>query len=302
VTARAALAIGVAVAAIGAPACRKREAPAPVVAADADAGTATVPAIVVLDEVRVTRVEPRRAAALDEAALAARARAALIAGAIVAPDAAPPGARRIRATLALSDDVHPAGDGVQVVVAVEAALAWVDRPAGELPGDRVIAQRTVAAGEAEAAAVALADETVGAVGAELAARRALQIGDDAGLLAALDGEEPERLRFALGLVGERRLRPAAPRLLVLLRHDDAAVAGAALGALVALGDPRQVSAIVDGVDFADHDRLRTLLEAVTALGGPDAVEFLEFVASGHPDAELRERASEGIRRIERRGR
>ena len=45
--------------------------------------------------------------------------------------------------------------------------------------------------------------------------------------------------------------------------------------------------------------MRLVIEAVSAIGGDEAAEFLEYVATGHSDSDLRSRAREGLERIGR---
>jgi hypothetical protein len=51
--------------------------------------------------------------------------------------------------------------------------------------------------------------------------------------------------------------------------------------------------------MGDRLHLFAVIEAVSTLGGEEAVDFLEFVASGHPDGKVRDRAKEGLERLKR---
>jgi HEAT repeat protein len=147
-----------------------------------------------------------------------------------------------------------------------------------------------------------AERAVDEAAAGLAADQALRSASDDDLVARVSagGGDPAQLSWLFVLCGERHLSAAIDPIARQLAAADADVRAAALTALVAIGDPRAVAALVHDVDFQDYDRLRTLIEAVTALGGEDAVDFLEFVASGHPDADIKRRASEGLERLRRR--
>ena len=73
--------------------------------------------------------------------------------------------------------------------------------------------------------------------------------------------------------------------------------GEAVGTLVGIGDQRAVDAMAKSVVFTDHEMLEMVIEAVSVLGGEDARVYLDFVASGHPDAEIKQRAAQALGRL-----
>src|SRR5205823_1427404 len=112
--------------------------------------------------------------------------------------------------------------------------------------------------------------------------------------------DDQQVVWALELAGARKARALVPRITPLLGRAPP-IRDAAITALVAIGDPSAVSAIAAAVDFEDRDALATAIEAAIALGGPDAEDFLEMIATGHHDRDLAARAREGLRRMARRG-
>ena len=62
-------------------------------------------------------------------------------------------------------------------------------------------------------------------------------------------------------------------------------------------DDKTIDCVIAAVP--DHWHRRMVVEAVSAIGGDEAAEFLEYVATGHSDADLRNRAREGLERLGR---
>jgi hypothetical protein len=146
---------------------------------------------------------------------------------------------------------------------------------------------------------ALATDVIAAAGRELGAReheRALAVGE---LSKQLGSADEQQVTWALELAGARRLHALLPAITPLVKQPPP-VRDAAIAALVSIGDPSAVAAITGAVDFEDRDALSTAIEAAIALGGPDADDFLQMIATGHHDSELAARARDGLRRLERR--
>lgn len=68
---------------------------------------------------------------------------------------------------------------------------------------------------------------------------------------------------------------------------------------MALADPTAVPALTDLTDLADRTALTTIVEAVIAIGGDDARDYLG-VMSSHRDPTIAQHAKEGLARLERR--
>jgi hypothetical protein len=129
--------------------------------------------------------------------------------------------------------------------------------------------------------------------AEVAAQaELLRAGDDA-LLAAFDkteNAEPERLVFIVELVARRKLKKAVPKLIVLLKHRDRRVADRSIGALMRLRAREAIKPLTRLAKFRDARRLAQVIDAIAAIGGEEAKQFLEFVAEGHAHPVIRNQA------------
>ena len=66
------------------------------------------------------------------------------------------------------------------------------------------------------------------------------------------------------------------------------------------GDRRAVRALTRLAKFSDTERMAKLIDGVATLGGKEARAYLDFVAGGHPDADIRNLAREAIARSRRR--
>ena len=118
---------------------------------------------------------------------------------------------------------------------------------------------------------------------------------------ALGAPDPDMEVWALEVVAERKIAAARNAVAARLGSERPEVGDAAIQAMVALADESTVGLLTRKANFADHENLRVIMEASIAIGGPDAIEFLEFVASGHPDPEIAERASEGLSHLRKQG-
>jgi hypothetical protein len=275
---------------------------APVAATPPDAADAPAGPIIV-DRVSVRTDD----AELDANALAAALRDSMLhTDAFVGADH-PGSPAKVEVTLAAT--VRP-GDAAKheppvAVVAAQVDVRWlsgiasVDEPAphAHLAIERALAG--AAAAHPDDAVRALATDVMTAAGRDLAAReheRALPVSSLGPLLASADEQQ---VTWALDLAGARRARALVKDITPLVKRPSP-VREAAIAALVAIGDPSAVSAIAGAVDFDDRDQLTTAIEAAIALGGPDADDFLQMIATGHHDADLAARAKEGLDRIARR--
>jgi hypothetical protein len=264
------------------------------------------PEVVGLERVVVRREEPGAGHELydDELAKTFGRELSASPGFLAPGTSSPPPGRRLRRAhgeLVVAGDIRQADGGILLLVAVDATLHWLDGEGGAPPTDRAVAERRLPRGaSAEGKLALLAADVVLEAARGVAARQALRAGDDAAILAELAVADPARLRWALQLAGERRLAAAREPASKLVASAAAGVADAAIDTLVVLGDPRAVPALIAKVDFKDHVRLRQVVEAVVALGGAEATEFLDFVASGHPDPDIKRLAADGLARVRRR--
>jgi len=136
--------------------------------------------------------------------------------------------------------------------------------------------------------------------AELGARRRLRQGSPEALHAALASDGGELRLEAIRSVGERHLAGEAPKLLALLDDPDEPTRDAALGALIALGDRRAVTALTRSRSLRDRRELSKIIEAISILGGQEADDYLSFVAGSHEDDAIRAESTEARARLERR--
>ncbi|HVR02241.1 MAG TPA: HEAT repeat domain-containing protein [Polyangia bacterium] len=135
---------------------------------------------------------------------------------------------------------------------------------------------------------------------ELAARRHLRQGAPEALRAALTADGGELRIEAIRAVGERHLASEASVLLPLLDDPDEPTRDAALGALIALGDRRAVTALTRSRSLHDRRELSKIIEAVSILGGQEADDYLSFLAGSHDDEEIRAEATAARARLLRR--
>ncbi len=219
----------------------------------------------------------------------------------VAPGAATVPAR-IELTIGLAFDGEP-GKERRVDAAVAVRLRWKEDGVTHSMESRVMGQLPITTSDRkqlpararDAFARALADAT-----RELVRKDGIRRGDEAQVIAALDADDPDVRTEAFRAVSERRLAGAVPRLIELLRSPNPEIRDAAIGGLVELGDPRGVKPLVDMVEFSDLDMMRRIIDAVGMIGGDEARDYLEFVASGHETPAVRRLAKEALGRLKRR--
>lgn len=126
----------------------------------------------------------------------------------------------------------------------------------------------------------------------------LRGGGDVALVELLSSGKgtPQLLRFALSQLPKRNIDSAVDLTAPYLSSEHAEVREQAVATLVALGDPRGVDPLTKIAEFADHETMHMVLEAVSVLGGQDAIDYLEFVAAGHSDPEVKARANKALER------
>lgn len=128
----------------------------------------------------------------------------------------------------------------------------------------------------------------------------LAAGDEARIVKALADKDPERLAAAIEIAAVRRVKPAVPDLIKLLKHKEERLADRAIGALVAIGDQRAVKPLTRLTRFQDTAKMAKIIDGIGALGGKEARAYLEFVSSGHEDPDIRNLAAEALARMKQR--
>jgi hypothetical protein len=146
----------------------------------------------------------------------------------------------------------------------------------------------------------LVKQVVGDVMRGLLQRERLRHSDASAVMAALASGDPETRLAAVTAAAERRERQAVTALIERLNDADDTIRDRALGALVEIGDQRAVGPLTKQTKFRDLDGMRKVVDAVASLGGDEARSYLEFVASGHEEREIREMAREALDRMQRK--
>jgi len=208
-------------------------------------------------------------------------------------------------TLTITYDRVDAPTGRSIVCAVEAAIEWQGGGERLTPRVNVLAEKQLVPADQKRApqiAVEMIQQSAVEAARGLVMKEELRQGEDPAILAGLDSNDSDVVLWSLELVADRTLKGGFERALALLKDKDAGVRAAALRALVALKDPRAVGPLAKMANFSNPEELRMVVEAVSAIGGDEAAEFLEYVATGHSDPDLRNRAREGLERIGRHGR
>ncbi|MFO0744722.1 MAG: hypothetical protein U1F43_03475 [Myxococcota bacterium] len=112
-------------------------------------------------------------------------------------------------------------------------------------------------------------------------------------------QHPGILSESASEAGERHLVAAVPDLVRLTAHPNVRVsvrAGAALG-LLKVATPEVLQALVRMTEGPSAQRHLVAIHALADLGTPDARRYLDNLATGHPDAALRELARERLRQL-----
>lgn len=300
-----AAAIGFAlVAACAGPGCRRRIATPP----DAAPPAPPAPALGDITVEDDTPPAARPPVAVDVDRMVERVRAALRASGQFAPAASsgPPRATaRVRVGFAF-EEIRPAKRTGHLLIGVE--LRVEVRPKDGAPARYAENQRAAASVDgsaldpaARAAAFArLLDRTVDDLLSEYTARLRLAEAPPAELVATLRADAGELRVHAIRAIADRRLTAEIPQLLALLEDAEEAVRDAALGALVELRERRAVAILARRREMLDGREMRKIIDAIGALGGEEANDYLSFVAEAHDDDEIRRMAAAALARMQRR--
>lgn len=132
------------------------------------------------------------------------------------------------------------------------------------------------------------------------ARQKLHTGDEGLLLAALEADHGELRDEALRIVGDRHTTAAVPTLLRLLDDEDERIRDGALGALVQLRERKAIKALIDSRSLRDGREMRKIFDAIVALGGEEAEQYLSFVADGHDDEAVRAEARAALAKLKKK--
>ncbi len=211
---------------------------------------------------------------------------------------------RLEMTISITTVEH--GDGNKALLA--AAEAWLRFADGRglEPRENVIVERPLSQAQAASLPRGMASEHAAraalAAGRGIAEKQALRTAPAEQVTSALGSDDEDQVQWALAIVGERKLAEAYDSVIIALRSKTDAVRQSAVGTLVALGDPRGVKPLTEFAEFSDYDNLRMVIEAVSVLGGEEAMEYLQFVATGHPDDGIKQQAADGLARLRKKAR
>jgi HEAT repeat protein len=142
----------------------------------------------------------------------------------------------------------------------------------------------------------LAERAVADLLAAYVARQKMWSADRQAVHAALIAAGDMRLE-AIRVAAARKLRDEVPSLVALLSDDEETIRDAALGALVELRDPRAVPALTKTKSMKDGREMRKIIDALAAIGGQEATDYLSFVADAHEDEEIRKMAKAALFRL-----
>ncbi|MBK7073926.1 MAG: hypothetical protein IPH44_16650 [Myxococcales bacterium] len=208
----------------------------------------------------------------------------------------PAGRRPVPAAIALGFDAATTPDGADRVVTLTASVTWQAPVALPAPRFELAAQGPILDGRTDVATVAVIERLREEACRGLAAQIELLAADD--LAPGLAADDPTLVQWTLALIAARR-PPGLGAAVAALLERPPPVGDAALAALVALGDPATVSALTAQVDLSDAARLGATLDAVIAIGGPDAEAFLQ-VLTAHRSPDVAARATAGLAELRQR--
>ncbi|MDZ4697580.1 MAG: hypothetical protein SGI86_20755 [Deltaproteobacteria bacterium] len=246
-------------------------------------------------------------AGLRPDALTEKARAQLAASGVFQPEANT-AAPRANFAIALLVEIGPGEDAALRAVAAAELKVTVSPPtpaasrflenveaAADAPMPSPESGATAAASRVEAFSDRLLDDLL----RDYIGRVRLGRAKDDAVLAALGSPISDVREEAARISGERKLKAGADRLLVLLSDPEERVRDASLGALIILRERRAVAELGKTRSMRDAREMAKILEAISVLGGPEAVSYLEFVVDAHPDATIQALAREALARTRR---
>lgn len=148
----------------------------------------------------------------------------------------------------------------------------------------------------------LAEDAVVEGGHRMQTAMDLYWGPESAVQAGLKSEVEWKRGISADAAGARALKSAVSPLISLVKAKDEApeIVVKAVGALLAIGDPRAAPAIIDACRHQSPRYVVQMLFALGVLGGRQAQGYLFTVQSGHPDPAVREAAASALEELERR--
>ncbi len=188
---------------------------------------------------------------------------------------------------------------------IQARLRIDVRPENSVPGhfreDGQLQAEVTSSPDAAAATMRrLVESTLDQLVQAYLDRQRLWLGEPQEIKAALNGQDSNLRLEAIRAVAGRKLKTEVPALLHLLSDDDEITRDTALGALVQMRERRAVAELTRSRSMRDRREMRKIVDAVAAIGGKEAADYLAFVADAHEDEELRAMARAALERLARK--
>lgn len=131
--------------------------------------------------------------------------------------------------------------------------------------------------------------------------RLLDVAEERDIISALANSDERVQLFAVQRLGERRSKAAVEPLIGLLNQKTRPeLALRAIGALIAIGDPRAAEPMIELAHNQDPQFVLQVVFALAALGGPTAEGYLVTLASGHPVEAVRRGAEDALAELSRK--
>jgi len=200
--------------------------------------------------------------------------------------------------------VEEGSDGSPAVIAViEATVRFEDGVASLQPQMNILAEREFTSkerGNLDGIVAEHVERAAADASAALILKEKIRVGPPDAAITGLRSPDLDLRAWALAVIGDRHLTEAFDQVVASLQSERDEERDAAIGALLSMRDPRAVGPLTRLAEFGDHGLMRRVIDAVATLGGDEAQDYLEFVASGHPDDDIKRQAAEALRRLERR--
>lgn len=117
---------------------------------------------------------------------------------------------------------------------------------------------------------------------------------DGEIVADLESVDSRVRDQAIQVLAERKNPKAVPALIARLRDPDPALVERAVGALAQIRDPRAVEPLIELSHRREGPFVAQLAWIIGDIGGADAEAYLLTLASGHPEALVRQAAKQAL--------
>ncbi len=116
-------------------------------------------------------------------------------------------------------------------------------------------------------------------------------------IAALKSPEPDEQILALSILRDQKVAAAAPGVIGLLDDPRTEVGQAAAETAAVLASPEHVSRIIRIAQNGGLEVEARCIQVLSSIGGPDAIAWLEMLALGHQNSQLRELSFNALKRL-----